>query len=387
MKKALVVGGNSGLGEAITIRLLKRGYDKVYIVGRNEPQCTELDDDCRKLYFEKTAFYKLDLNMGDFSIFDQLTDVDTLVITSGFGRTCLFEDLTEKEIDNLVKCNELAAIQIIKKYYNKIKSSQEFKCAIIVSICGHIVSPLFSVYGAAKAGLSMFIKNLNIELNACGINNRVLDCSPGAFKGTKFHGDKNDPSLLFDLADKVIDKMNSNYEIFIPKYNNIYKNVIERNNQDYRKFGIESFNYKSSNIAKINKPQVIIGYLSGTFDLFHIGHLNLLKRAKSHCDYLIVGVHESGAWKGKETFIPFEERKAIVGSIKYVDKVIQSFPEDAEAWAVYHYNKLFVGSDYKGSERFERYERYFSDKDVEIIYFPYTQGTSSTQLRLALKKI
>ena len=133
-----------------------------------------------------------------------------------------------------------------------------------------------------------------------------------------------------------------------------------------------------------NKPQVVVGYLSGTFDLFHIGHLNLLRRAKEHCDYLIVGVHKSGAWKGKETFIPFEERRAIVESVKYVDMAVESFTEDVDAYAVYKYDKLFVGSDYKGTERFLRYEEYFKDKGVQIIYFPYTQGTSSTQLRGAL---
>ena len=124
--------------------------------------------------------------------------------------------------------------------------------------------------------------------------------------------------------------------------------------------------------------------MSGTFDLFHIGHLNLLRRAKEQCDYLIVGVHKSGAWKGKQTFIPFEERRAIVESVKYVDMAVESFTEDVDAYAVYKYDKLFVGSDYKGTERFLRYEEYFKDKGVEIVYFPYTQGTSSTQLRSAL---
>lgn len=124
-----------------------------------------------------------------------------------------------------------------------------------------------------------------------------------------------------------------------------------------------------------------IGYLSGTFDLFHVGHLNLLRRAKQQCDYLIVGVHDSGAWKGKETFIPFEERVQIVGSCKYVYKVVKSCREDSDAWDLWHYDKLFVGSDYKGTERFNRYEEYFKDKGVQIVYFPYTQSTSSTQIR------
>ena len=129
---------------------------------------------------------------------------------------------------------------------------------------------------------------------------------------------------------------------------------------------------------------MVIGYTTGVYDMFHIGHLNILKRAKAQCDYLIVGVHKSGSWKGKETYIPFEERTEILRSIKYVDEVIESFTEDSDAYDAVHFDKLFVGSDYKGTERFQRYEEYFKDKGVEIVYFPYTKSTSSTQLRKAI---
>ena len=142
-----------------------------------------------------------------------------------------------------------------------------------------------------------------------------------------------------------------------------------------------------ANTVSYYSAKVIVGYLSGTFDLFHVGHLNLLQRAKEKCDYLIVGVHDSGAWKGKDTFIPSEERKRIVKACRYVDKVVDSCREDDEAWNLYHYDRLFVGSDYKGTERFKRYEEYFRDKGVEIIYFPYTQSTSSTQIRKAVAEI
>ena len=130
----------------------------------------------------------------------------------------------------------------------------------------------------------------------------------------------------------------------------------------------------------------IVGYLSGTFDLFHIGHLNLLRRASEQCDQLIVGVHQDGKWKGKETFIPFDERKAIVESIRYTDVVIDSTLEDTDVWHTHGYHRLFVGSDYKGSDRFQKYEAFFSDKNVEIVYFPYTQQTSSTKLRQILDR-
>lgn len=128
----------------------------------------------------------------------------------------------------------------------------------------------------------------------------------------------------------------------------------------------------------------VTGYLSGTFDLFHVGHLNLLRRAKSLCDHLVVGVHENGARKGKETYVPLKERMKIVAACRYVDEVIPAPAEDSDAWMLYRYQRLFVGSDYLGSERFQRYEEYFKGKGVEIVYFPRTVGTSSTQLRRAL---
>ena len=254
------------------------------------------------------------------------------------------------------------------------------------SIAGHVASPLFSVYGATKFGLCSFIENVNAELSCSGYKNRILDVSPGSLKGTNFNGQGNDITQVSEVADSILEKAFNRETLYIPQYNEVYKGVIDRYHANPQEFAKQSYEYKINSGRYSNKPQVTVGYLSGTFDLFHIGHLNLLKRAKEQCDYLVVGVHKSGAWKGKETFIPFEERRAIVESVKYVDLAIESFPEDADAHAVYHYNKLFVGSDYKGSERFLKYEEFFKDKGVEIVYFPYTQGTSSTQLREKLSK-
>lgn len=132
----------------------------------------------------------------------------------------------------------------------------------------------------------------------------------------------------------------------------------------------------------------VIGYTTGVYDLFHIGHLNLLKRAKENCDYLIVGVtvDELVSYKGKKAFIPFEERAAIVEAIKYVDKVVpQENMDKMSAWEKYHFNKMFVGDDWKGTDTWNRLEKEFAEVGVEIVYFPYTKQTSSSQLRESLK--
>ena len=384
MKKALVVGGNSGLGLSVACNLLKK-CEHVYIVGKDKPIQNDIPERFREDFNLKTTCLQVNLVTEDFSFLSNMQDVDTLVISAGFGRVAPFENLTDVEITNLLKVNCLAAIRIIRNYYARIKSEEPFYTAVIGSIAGHVSSPLFSVYGAAKAGLCSFIENVNIELKASGVKNRILDVSPGALKGTGFDGLKNNINLVDEIAGEIICRMFSRECLYIPRYDEVYREVIEKYVRDPEKFGLDSYKYKLEGGRLNNKPQVVVGYLSGTFDLFHIGHLNLLRRAKEQCDYLIVGVHKSGSWKGKETFIPFEERSEILKSIKYVDEVIESPTEDSDAWDMFNYDKLFVGSDYKGTERFAKYEKYLEGK-AEIVYFDYTQGTSSTKLRAALEK-
>jgi glycerol-3-phosphate cytidylyltransferase len=134
-----------------------------------------------------------------------------------------------------------------------------------------------------------------------------------------------------------------------------------------------------------------IGYTTGVFDMFHVGHLNILRRAKEQCDYLIVGVSTDELvknYKNKTPIIPFEERKAILEAIKYVDKVIPQENRDKySAYEKYEFNVMFVGDDWKGNSLFEEVERRFKDVGVEVVYFPYTKGTSSTILKEKLEKI
>lgn len=371
-KKALVVGGTSGIGLSITLQLLEKGYSKIYVMGRSKPDISSDD---------RVEFIKFNLLNDDCSIFDVFDDIDSLIITAGFGRVAPFENIEDIEIINSFKVNSLAILRIIKKFYPLLNNKKDFYCAVMGSIAGLISSPLFAVYGSTKAAIGKFIESINIELEMNKSPNRILNVSPGSIKGTKFNNGKNDPTLTIGLAQEIIDKMYIREELFIPDFEKIYKRVLGQYNKDAHEFGLQSYRYKQESSRVSTKPQYKIGYLSGTFDLFHIGHLNLLKRAKEYCDYLVVGVHKDASHKNKEVYVPFDERVTILENIKYVDKVIQSYPEDNMAYHDVNYDYLFVGSDYKGTDRFNRYEEYFKDMDVEIIYFPYTQGTSSTKLR------
>lgn len=134
-----------------------------------------------------------------------------------------------------------------------------------------------------------------------------------------------------------------------------------------------------------------IGYTTGVFDLFHIGHLNILEKAKNNCDILIVGVttdEEVMRLKNRSPIIPFEERVKIVDAIKFVDKAIpETDANKLNAWDDIHFDIIFKGSDWKGSEKWNNYENEFQKRNVEVMYFPYTEGTSSTQLRNVLAKM
>ena len=135
---------------------------------------------------------------------------------------------------------------------------------------------------------------------------------------------------------------------------------------------------------------MIIGYTSGVYDLFHIGHLNLLINASSLCDQLIVGVttDELVAYKNKKSVIPFQERLEIVRSIKYVDAAISQPDMDKfKAWEKLKFDVLFVGDDWFKDPKWEEIESKFKEVGVRVVYFPYTLGTSSTLLNNTLEKI
>lgn len=134
-----------------------------------------------------------------------------------------------------------------------------------------------------------------------------------------------------------------------------------------------------------------IGFIQGTFDLFHIGHLNLIKKAKEYCDYLIVAVNTDELvlnYKGHYPIISLEERKQIVENIKYVDQVVEAPHRDKiKFYKQYHFNYLIMGDDWKGSSFYNQIEEELKKyEQVSIIYLPYTKSTSSTKIKESIIK-
>lgn len=135
---------------------------------------------------------------------------------------------------------------------------------------------------------------------------------------------------------------------------------------------------------------MIIGYTTGVFDLFHIGHLNLFKNAKGICDKLIVGVtvDELVQYKGKKAMIPFEDRIELIRCCKYVDAAVPQYDMDKlSACKKLGATYLFVGDDWYNTEKWNEYEKEFAKEGIKIIYFPYTKGVSSTIITEALNSI
>ncbi len=141
---------------------------------------------------------------------------------------------------------------------------------------------------------------------------------------------------------------------------------------------------------KRGDEKIVVGYTSGVYDLFHIGHLNLLKNAKGLCDKLIVGVtsDELVAYKNKKAVIPHEERMEIVRNIRHVDAVVpQNDMDKFKMWQRIKFDVMFVGDDWFESKKWQALDEQFKEVGVKIIYFPYTQGTSSTLINQTLTNL
>ena len=237
IKRILVVGGANGIGLSIAEELASRETtEKVYIVDK-----APLSEEYKHSKIESLQF---DLTQEDYSLFDRFTDIDSLMITAGFGKLALFKDVPESYIVNSFNVNTIPVLRLIKKFYHKLEGKDDFYCGVMVSIAGFMSSPFFAVYGATKAALKIFIESVDVELEKGGSPNRILNVSPGSIKGTSFNAGKTDLSLTSDLARQIIWHLEAKDDLFIPLYDEVFKAVLERYHDDFRKEGVHSYDYK-----------------------------------------------------------------------------------------------------------------------------------------------
>ena len=237
MKRILIVGGANGIGLSMAMQLArKQESEKIYIVDK-----AELSDEFKS---EKTESFQFDLTNKDYSLFDQFEDIDGLIITAGFGRLALFQDISEEMIATYFNVNTIPVIRIIKHFYDKLMGKEDFYCGVMVSIAGFMSSPFFSLYGATKAALKIFIESVNVELEKGGSTNKILNVSPGSIKGTSFNGGETDLSETESLANDIIRHIEAKEDLYIPKYDEVFREVLERYHADFRKEGLHSYDYK-----------------------------------------------------------------------------------------------------------------------------------------------
>ncbi len=237
MKRILVVGGANGIGLSIAKVLASRNTtEKVYIIDK-----AALADEYKE---SKIESFQFDLTSEDYSIFDKFQDIDGLMITAGFGKLDLFKNIDEKMISLYFNVNTIAVIRVIKHFYDKLLSKEDFFCGVMVSISGFMSSPFFSVYGATKAALKIFIESVNVELEKSDSSNRILNVSPGFIKGTSFNLGTTDLSLTASLASDIILNLQQKNDLFIPQFEEIYQHVLQRYYEDFRAEGRHSYDYK-----------------------------------------------------------------------------------------------------------------------------------------------
>lgn len=237
MSRVLVVGGANGIGLAIATLLAERQEcDRVYIVDRVAVAAEHAN--------AKFHFTQFDLMSDDFALFEGFEDVDTLIITAGFGRLAHFADVSEEHLVASMTVNATAVMRIIHYFYGRIMDEKPFHTAVMGSIAGFLSSPLFAVYGASKAALKIFIESLNVELEKSGTSNRILHVAPGAIKGTSFYNGATDLSQTRELAEEIILRMERGDDRFIPRYEEVYREVLERYHNDFRAEGLHSYEYK-----------------------------------------------------------------------------------------------------------------------------------------------
>jgi len=237
IKRILVVGGANGIGLAIAHEMAHRETtEKVYVVDK-APLSAQYSH-------PKMDGFQFDLTSDDYSFFDRFDDIDALMITAGFGRLALFKDVSEQHIIDSFQVNTIPVLRLVKRFYGKLGGKDDFYCGVMDSIAGWMSSPFFAVYGATKAALKIFIESVNVELQKAGSKNVILNVSPGSIKGTSFYAGQNDLDALHDLTCEILQHLEAKDDVFIPKYDEVFKDVLQRYHDDFRKEGLHSYEYK-----------------------------------------------------------------------------------------------------------------------------------------------
>ena len=220
MQHAIVVGGSNGIGLALSDLLIQKQY-LVTIFDRVEPSATALSEG-------QYRFVACDLRYLDPDIFEPYAsdpELGVVFISAGLGRIADFEAHHPAEIQKMMTVNATAELQIIRMFYDRLLKDSDFFLGIMGSISGLLSSPMAAVYAASKAAVCRFTESVNIELEIKGSPNRILNVSPGSFKGSRFYGGENDLSQLNDLANDILDHLFHRNTLFIPDYDETFHAV------------------------------------------------------------------------------------------------------------------------------------------------------------------
>lgn len=297
---------------------------------------------------------------------------DVIINCIGIGQIREFSELSRSEIESEFVVNAEFPTMIWKE----INSFSNLKFALnISSVSADLPSPMFASYSASKAYISKIIETINAENFVNDKEFVITDAHLFNFKNSHNFSNGNndvDPFSVDRIAFVLKAMFNKERKVFEEQFTEVKK----RSEINYENFVRKSYEDKKERVSK----KFNIGYLTGSFDMFHFGHINLIRRASHLCDSLVIGIHQNGDRKGVKFVHSLDERILNLKSLRFVSEVIVTSGEDDADWELVKYNTLFVGSDYKGTDRFEKYEKSLDGK-AKIVYLERTAGVSSTQLR------